>query len=464
MRFGWNPQVYERLIIDDRFNRYLILNADYADWVFLHEDRFHMFRGLQKGDDPATIIKEYMLGSSLTEREALEDFKELLAHLSFHQIVFPSHVDHKRVSKEKKSSLEVTYINITEACNLRCPYCYAEAGREAKDELTQEEIKEVILSSKALGARKIVFTGGEPFLREEIFSLGSFVKEEGLLSEVITNGTCIKEHDIERIEEAFHGVAISLEGSTKELHEMVRGKDTFEVVHGAIELLSNTKIDLIINTVITKLNYHDIHDLSLFVAEMRSSMHNTFMHLPLGRGAEDGLSCNLEEIRELRQLLLESIHQHQDDQFIQRRIETAPPKRGITKKSCGAGQTEILVNSCGDVYPCRLLQIDGQRGGNIRTSSLEEIYHSSKSLHSCRLVDIQQIEECQRCEFVMLCAGSCRAMHYAYTGDFFTNKDWICDYLKEELLMNLWIKEGYCPTTERSGRHVLSGTRGCVAN
>lgn len=446
MELSWDPHVYHRLIIDHRFDRYLILNADYADWIFLDQDEFTMFTGLDQGVDPERIVEEYSISSGLAREEAEREFKKLLAKLRFNQIVF-SPTTHQETFIQSKNNLEVTYINVTEACNLHCPYCYADAREESLEELLAEEIEEVIDSSAKLGARRIVFTGGEPFLRREIFDLGCYVKERGLESEIITNGTLIHEKHLEPLLEAFDSIAISLDGSTKEIHEKMRGEGTFEPVFKALKLLANKDILLVVNTVITKYNYRDIPNLNSLVAEVSSFMHNTFLHLPLGRGWGDGLSCNLQEINEMRNLLLESFRRQKDAPFVRTRIKAAPPKRGMTKRSCGAGQTEILVDSRGNLYPCRLLQMDGLETGNIRETPLEDLYSSSERLEQCRLVNISQIKECQECEFSRLCAGSCRAMHYAYTGDFFKNEPWICSYLKEELLLNLWFKEGYFPIT-----------------
>lgn len=442
MKLKWIPHVYPRLIIDSRQQQYLILNADFARWTFLNQEEFSLFTALKEGDDPETLVHHYRRAHHLSLEEAEKEVKRFLARLRFNRILFPSPDYPERMSPDS-GPLEAVFINVTAACNLRCPYCYADAGDLSQEELSFCEIQEVIDSSVRLGARRIIFTGGEPLLREEIFQLGHYVKGLGLQAEIITNGTLINQENSSLFPLAFDSIAVSLDGSTPPIHESLRGKGSFAPTKRALELLTREGVPLVVNTVITRKNYQDIPQLNRLVSQMNLSLHNTFLHLPLGRGAQDGLSCSPQEIRELRELMLVGMKEYQSHPFVKGRIETAPPQPGMVKNSCGTGQTEIIIDSQGNLYPCRLLQMEKMWAGNIREHSLEHLYLESEELERCRLVNLEQIPQCRACSFSRICAGSCRAMHYAYTGDLFTNQDWICGYLQEELLSNLWLKAGF---------------------
>lgn len=450
MKLKWKPHVYPKLVIDHRYHQYLILNADYASWVFLDPLEFSLFAALQEGSPVKSLTHIYSSSAGVSLQEAKKQVKQFLAKLRLNRILFPSSHFPQRISGDP-GPLESVFINVTAACNLHCPYCYMDAGQGWEDELTFSEIQDVIDSSAELGAHRIVFTGGEPLLREEIYQLGHYVKGLGLQSEVITNGTLIHEQNVGLFPKAFDSIAVSLDGSTEEIHESLRGEGTFVLTRKALDLLMGQGMELVVNTVITKMNYLDIPALNHLVSQLGSSLHNTFLHLPFGRGTDDGLSCTPLQIERLRELMLEGMQLYRSYPFVQHRINAAPPQRGLVKNSCGTGQTELIIDSRGDVYPCRLLQMDELWAGNIRENSLQEIYTDSDRLQRCRLVNLEQIPECRACDFSRICAGSCRAMHYAYTGDLFQNKEWICTYLQGELLSNLWMKQGYFP---RDGEEV----------
>ena len=66
-------------------------------------------------------------------------------------------------------------IEFSRACNFRCVYCYQEYRTAGSDELTREEIKDVLLQAKELGARKIIILGGEPSIYPHLVEMLHFL-------------------------------------------------------------------------------------------------------------------------------------------------------------------------------------------------------------------------------------------------------------------------------------------------
>ena len=82
--------------------------------------------------------------------------------------------------------------NATNRCNLRCQHCYIDAeDRKFKDELTTEEAQRFIEDLAEMGVPVLLFSGGEPLLRKDLFELGRQAADLGLRPVLSTNGTLI---------------------------------------------------------------------------------------------------------------------------------------------------------------------------------------------------------------------------------------------------------------------------------
>jgi len=80
-------------------------------------------------------------------------------------------------------------IGVTYRCQCRCAHCYADVnGRSSNAEMSTNQIMEAIKQLKALGTLQVIFTGGEPLLREDLFDLIAHAHKVGLLTRISTNG------------------------------------------------------------------------------------------------------------------------------------------------------------------------------------------------------------------------------------------------------------------------------------
>ncbi|MEM2979449.1 MAG: radical SAM protein, partial [Methanomassiliicoccales archaeon] len=97
----------------------------------------------------------------------------------------------------------------TNACNLKCIHCYASAGNISPYELDTQEAKNLIGSISELGSTSIVFTGGEPMMRKDLFDLVGYASDRGLHVIIATNGTMIDERSAELFKELEVAIAIN---------------------------------------------------------------------------------------------------------------------------------------------------------------------------------------------------------------------------------------------------------------
>jgi len=131
----------------------------------------------------------------------------------------PSHL--QRFSEDKRP---VVVWNATRRCNLTCLHCYADAKPQADpEELTTGESRSLIADLAHFGVPVLLFSGGEPLLRKDLFELGRYAVSLGIRTVISTNGTLIDRTVAHRIKEAgFSYVGISLDG-LEETHDRFRG-------------------------------------------------------------------------------------------------------------------------------------------------------------------------------------------------------------------------------------------------
>jgi MoaA/NifB/PqqE/SkfB family radical SAM enzyme len=155
-------------------------------------------------------------------------------------------------------------INLTTRCNLKCQICTTyKFSSEVAQELSAEEIKRIVLQASELGLNKIVFSGGEPFLRNDVFEMISFIKANTKMDVIITtNGTLIDEALAEKIVQSkINHLQISLDGATGKIHDSIRGDGSFIKTTEAIKILNRIRKEspsLGLSFTVTRLNYKEV--------------------------------------------------------------------------------------------------------------------------------------------------------------------------------------------------------------
>ena len=108
--------------------------------------------------------------------------------MQIYNLEFTEQEIREAVAADRLLSMEIEFSRI---CNFRCSYCYVPDRVEYRDELSREEIKDIILQAKAMGVRKIIILGGEPSIYPHLVEMLRFLGREGLEIEMFTNGTGI---------------------------------------------------------------------------------------------------------------------------------------------------------------------------------------------------------------------------------------------------------------------------------
>lgn len=338
------------------------------------------------------------------------------------------------------------YWLITNACNLRCEFCFGAFGKRAPDELTTEEIKTILKDFARSGVASVGFLGGEPLLRRDIFEILDYTSDLGISPAIISNGTLLDRAKVRRLRSA--GLEIfgtSIDGMSAATHDRLRGvAGALERTKRAVQWVVEERIRCNVRTVITAENADEVPALFEWALSVGVDEMILLSEFPLGRGAGQTRDENWAKAQTAKEVYTKTLNTLRQ---IARSdgIDVPPPFTyrhtgvllSLTKtinvrselafyesaalrgfqvcRGCVIGRYFISPQANGDVYPCPFLPI---RIGNLRTQRISEIWRQSELLQRVRKRDYSG--PCGTCEINDVCGG-CRARVYAITGDLYAS-------------------------------------------
>ncbi len=178
----------------------------------------------------------------------------------------------------------------TAACNLVCSHCRRTevADAPAAHELSTEEAERMIDEIAGWGRSILVFSGGEPLLRPDIFRLLSYANERGLIVALATNGTLINSDLAKRIHESgVDRVSISLDGADDATHDAFRRlPGSFRSALAGIEALRTEGVPIQINVTVAEHNADQLDRMVSLAKELGAAALHLFLLVPVGCGME----------------------------------------------------------------------------------------------------------------------------------------------------------------------------------
>lgn len=250
-----------------------------------------------------------------------------------------------------RNNISKVYFLLTHRCNLRCRHCCMDSGLlTERDYLSFENIIHGLKEIASLNPEIVVFSGGEPLLRPEIFDIADYAVEKCNLNlHLITNGTLITEDNVKNICKYFKAVSISIDGVDEESCSIIRGKGTYNIVITAINLLKKygmTTISLSLVEIVRNQHY---------ISEFYTLCKTLGVSPAVRVFAEDGRGTeNYNKLAEDFQKYYTRYPVNQGHM-----TENAPQMYASNKKvkacNCLAAFDNISINFNGDIFPCNLL-------------------------------------------------------------------------------------------------------------
>ncbi|MFZ2975071.1 MAG: radical SAM protein [Candidatus Moraniibacteriota bacterium] len=225
----------------------------------------------------------------------------------------------------------------------------------------------------------IYITGGEPFLREDIFEILEFLKKEGFRASVVSNGLLINPKNIEKIKNLVSAMSISLDGF-EESHNYLRSGNFYKKTLESIELLKENKIIPTIKTTVFRKNIGDLEKFYEFLKELGIVQWQISPMELLGRTNEnkkDMLSMKdyarlcefVDRVRLEKKRKIKLIFEEDSG------LNIFKKSKEIGKcKRCTAGISTFSVLHNGDITSCVQNQEKDDIIGNVRENRIKEIW------------------------------------------------------------------------------------------
>jgi radical SAM protein with 4Fe4S-binding SPASM domain len=182
---------------------------------------------------------------------------------------------------------------VTRACDLRCVHCRAEAITARHPlELTFREGCQLIDQIREFGKPLFVITGGDPLKRPDIYDLIRYGDQKGLRVALTPSGTQLMQPPaIKRLKHVgLSRLAVSLDGSCKEIHDTFRKVDgSFDWTVASIREARRNDLPVQINTTVCKHNIKDVRATAEFLATLDICLWSVFFLVPTGRGVRNDI-------------------------------------------------------------------------------------------------------------------------------------------------------------------------------
>jgi len=279
---------------------------------------------------------------------------------------------------------ESVHLQLTNACNLRCPSCYV--GVQATDEgsLSLERLLTLVDEIAELGVFQLALGGGEPLMSPHAVPVVQHARRRGLLSHVTTNGWLLTKSLVAQLREAIGEVRLSFNDGFSISQEFLAKKAA---------LLQAEGVPFGVNVIVTHRNVRQVSELLRWFVSLRPatitlirpkpSPHNRTWYDANALSAHDSWLL-LRQLRRLEPLFTETdltvdcAFSH----LFGGLSEAELAARGVA--GCSMGERFVVVASNGDVYPCSYLRREEFKAGNVIEQSFSRIWQTSPLLARLR--------------------------------------------------------------------------------
>lgn len=343
----------------------------------------------------------------IPEADVPADCAELVAYMKQHGFIANDSAGFDVSSGQVR--IRSAYLHVTNRCNLSCVGCYSRGeGRNRADDPTFDQLVHAIGSLAELGVERLVISGGEPFVRDDLPELVAHAEQAGIATVIVlTNGTLCTDERIAPLAGTVDTISVSFDGASPQGASYVRGAQLFDQLIAAVKRIQNAGIQAHMLPTIHAKNIDDIP---------------TYLDLGRKLGATVGFSL----LSGPPGVLGELMPSDGDLTYLAEVMQTAGSSAGVDDAfpdgaqptlqacvCCGAGKTGVSVAADGSVYPCHMLHYAPFLLGNAFEGSADKL---RDSLIRFALPSVDELDGCKDCDKRYLCGGGCRARAYMAHG------------------------------------------------
>lgn len=402
------------------------------NWVALEERGASLVDAIRHAPGIAfgTLVARYASERQLEAGKAwlhVHDFLTAMARASMLSEAPIAHPLYEgRSTLVKPAGLRELWLQINNACNLSCTHCLVSSGPGGFPGMQTEEIVATIDAAVDLGAERVYITGGEPFLRKDIFDLAHHVTEtRGCELIVLTNATLFAGRVREQLESLSREKVkfqVSIDGARPETNDPIRGAGTFQRALDGAAVLSDLGFDVSLTTVTTEENLDELAEIPAIVKRVGARSQHLMWSHKRGRAASANNGFFPENLALLRAVMsVADVAQSEgvvldNLEAVKRRVNGVP---GVKYDLGNAGWDSICVYADGTVYPSAALANESALlCGDVRQRALAEILDDSPVVQSLRQATLAKNQAVANDPLRFLTGGGDLEHAWCFTGDF----------------------------------------------
>ncbi len=399
---------------------HLFLDPEAPHWIAVDSRGAQMIGWIEAGLPIGEIIPRYAATHGVETAKAwlhVHDFIRALLRAGFASMEPIHHQPYLgRSAYASPKELKELWLHTNNICNLACSHCLVGSAPWVKDwGLPAEILRDLIQQALGLGVERFYMTGGEPFMRKDIFDLIQFITEEkGRELILLTNATLFQGERLERLTGLSRQklrFQVSLDGASPQTNDPIRGKGSFEAATEGLRILNSLGFQTSVTTVVTKTNLGELPKMTKLARTLGvPTQHLMWMHRR-GRIMEHETELGfpppqelIAAVRQVKTAAQEFGVQVDNIESIKQRVNSRP---GVKYDLGNACWDSLCVYSDGTVYPsAALANIPSLALGSIKEGkSLESLWRESPVAENFRQASVVQKEHLKEDPFRYLTGG-----------------------------------------------------------
>ena len=333
----------------------------------------------------------------------------------------------------------MAWVELTRACNLRCPHCFVDAGDKREVEMSTERIIRLLDEWAEMGVFSVVITGGEPAIHRDFLEIVNHAHSHGFVVAIASNGMPLTDKKLAQIPTDDVIISVSLDG----IHGAgaAKGEDDFTAVTRKLLHIRDQGFNTSFMTTTTHDNVGDLQKFINFAMDNDISLRSV-PFVPMGRGAlYTELQNQREDIEKAAQFWIaeEKWERVKDKELglCSGKVFNFLVTMVYSMRRCMSGRGLCYITSDGNVYPCSNCSANSLfPGGNLIEQDFAEVWENDE--WPIRGITWKTFLEktCQGCPInddeSYFCTGRCTASAYALTGK--TDGCGFSDFQKQSIL------------------------------
>ncbi|PXF56246.1 MAG: hypothetical protein C4B58_14150 [Deltaproteobacteria bacterium] len=413
---------------------HILFHANESEWVKVNDTGLEIAQYLDEGASLDEVTRRLCAEYGISEDAARQDV------LSVSDQLFRQHFldGNARERPARFPVLKSLFLHLTTRCNLSCLHCYM-AGSQANSnrDIPSERVFRIIDSLADHGGTSVTLSGGEVLLHPEIKKILQHAASKVKI-ELSTNGTLIDREWAKFLSDMDIRIQISIDGSTREIHDSIRGNGAFEKSLRAIEYLQVAGLGEKLILATTKM-WQNIDDLPAIISLGKRLGVRLVRFMPLRREGSAGKhwdsvgsGVSIADYERFYEYTFRLQRSGQPGIDVNCGLSGFLPKMPEKYKTddiwCPIG-TLVVITVNGDAYPCVLMMKDEFRLGNVFDDSLDKIIQSDAMISVCQALAERRnkIKKCSVCNWRNLCQAGCMGQALDNKGTIWDTDDF-CDY------------------------------------